>query len=428
MQTRFLLKRLVLVQFVVFILVFSAAGTAHAQGIVYGDQVPAGQVVENDAVLFGDNVSIDGTVEGDVVAAGSFIQVNGKINGSLIAFGETVVLNGEVDGTVYSAAVTMELGEESVLHRNLYFAGLDLVQQSGSSIERDLVAASLIGASLNGTIGRNTQGIFGPSALIRLIIEAIGGQVNLPGLPPGSLQFDNAYLSGTRSSMSLSGTSRAAGVILVNDGFLKAAVPGQGQPTAGIDTELLEEWLSGLLREFVILLVFGFLGLWLFSPFLNRSAEALSMKPLSATGYGLLALIVVINLFFVGALLAVLILVIGVWLGMMTLWDLAFAFWAVGFSSLVLALAVFVLFVNYGTKIIVAYLLGKLILRLFTLEAADYRMAPLLLGLLVFVLLHSIPLLGWVIGVIFTALGLGAVVVKFIADRKPVETVDVIQE
>lgn len=428
MQSRSLLKRFLLVQSVIFVLVFSAVGTAHAQGVVYGDTVPAGQVVDNDAVLFGDTVSIDGTVEGDVIAAGREVRINGKISGSLITLGETVSFNGEVDGTVYIAAVTLEMGEGSVLHRNLYFVGLDLVQQPGSTIERDLVAASLIGASLNGAIGRDTQGIFGPSALIRFIIEAMGGQFNIPGLLPSSLQFDDADLSYGLSSISLSGMRGAAGVFLVNNDLIQPAIPGQGQPTAGIDIELLEEWITDLLREYVTLLVFGFLGLWLFMPSLKHTAEALNKKPLPATGYGLLALILAVNIFFVGALLAVLILVVGVWLGMATLWDLAFAFWAVGYSSLVLTLTVFVLFVNYGTKIIVAYLVGKLILRRFTRKVEDYRMIPLLLGLLVFVLLHSIPLLGWVVGVTFTALGLGAVVVKYLDERKSLDPEMVIQE
>jgi ABC-type tungstate transport system substrate-binding protein len=48
----------------------------------------------------------------------------------------------------------------------------------------------------------------------------------------------------------------------------------------------------------------------------------------------------------------------------------------------------------------------------------EAKMFPLLIGLLLYVLLHSVPFLGWVIGVVFTALGIGSTVVAYIDYRR----------
>lgn len=185
-----------------------------------------------------------------------------------------------------------------------------------------------------------------------------------------------------------------------------------------IDTERLGQWAQGRLREFVVLLVYGFLGLWLFSPSLSRSIDALGAKPLPALGYGLLALVVAFNLFGVAALLGVLILIIGLWISSITLWELTFAFWATGYSTLVLATTLFTLFVMYGSKVILAYFVGRTALKSMIPQAADYKMLPLLIGLLLYVLLHSIPLVGWVIGALVMALGLGAAIVMYVDERR----------
>jgi len=165
-------------------------------------------------------------------------------------------------------------------------------------------------------------------------------------------------------------------------------------------------------------LIYGFLGLWLLSSALARASETLRVKPLPVVGYGLLALIIAANLLGVVLLLAVLLIILGLWLGSVTLWELAFAFWAVGFSTLALAATLLILFVLYGTKVIVAYLIGKLALKPFMPKVEQYRMLPLLLGLIVYVLLHSIPLFGWTVAIIVTAVGLGATVVMYVDQRR----------
>jgi uncharacterized membrane protein len=107
-------------------------------------------------------------------------------------------------------------------------------------------------------------------------------------------------------------------------------------------------------------------------------------------------------------LVAVLILMLGVGLGALGLWDLAWAVWGVGFTSLGLAFWLSLLFVSYGTKIIVAFLVGTFILRRLAPKSLQYKILPLLLGLLIYVLLAWLPYFGWVVAVLVNAVGLGA--------------------
>jgi hypothetical protein len=408
--------------------VFSLVSPARAQGIdvTFEDSIPAGKVVDNDAILAGTTVKIDGTVDGDALAVGSLVEVNGDVAGSLVAIGQNVVINGTVEGTVYVAAVTLDLGEEAALSRNLYFLGASLNTAEGSTIDRDLVLISM-GAKLSGDIGRNTVGIIGPWELFKLFMDLIGRPVFEPqtGLETSGtsyrVQNQPVILSGfipSVSSIALtrSEESRSSEVDLTPASISQPKVSTQSDST--IDSESVLGWLQWIVEEFITLLVFGLLGIWLFSSFLKHSAKKVETNPLQSTGIGLLGLVISVALIGVVILVALLILVLGIGLGALNFWDLAWAVWGVGFTSLGLAFWLSLLFVSYGTKVIVAFLVGSLILKRLAPNSLQYKILPLLLGLLIYVLLAWLPYFGWVIAVLVNAIGLGAAWLAF-RDRSP---------
>ena len=57
----------------------------------------------------------------------------------------------------------------------------------------------------------------------------------------------------------------------------------------------------------------------------------------------------------------------------------------------------------------VAYLVGSLIFRRFIPKYAQTRIWPFLTGVVIYALLASIPYLGWLIAVVATLFGLGAI-------------------
>jgi hypothetical protein len=73
-----------------------------------------------------------------------------------------------------------------------------------------------------------------------------------------------------------------------------------------------------------------------------------------------------------------------------------------------LASVVFWLSIVYFSKVIVAFWLGRLLFRRFLPKYQQTSVWALLVGVLLFALIVSIPYLGWVASVIATMFGLGA--------------------
>lgn len=374
---------------------FSLVPPAKAQQIVFQDTIPAGQTLENDAILAGTDISVAGNVVGDVLAVGTNVNISGGVDGSLIALGQNVSIAGPVSGTTFVLSLELILDSTADLARNLYFGGLSLTTKEGSTIERDLNAVSL-GANLNGSVGRTTNAIIGPLEVFRAGVNLFGLQDKLP-LGQG------LRLPTQPAARSLQEQVRYSGLVPP----LRWSASGELQQTQ-VDTAQLQAWFLGVLRNLITLLVFGLIAIWLFPRQLHQAARLTRRKPWQATGIGLLALVIAFALILVVGLLFTLILAVGIWLASVHLSGLAFAVWMVGFSTLALVFSLSALFVAYGTKVLVAFLVGLLLLEWIFPRAAQQRFWPLLVGLVLYVLLASIPGLGWVIAVLVTAIGLGS--------------------
>ena len=370
--------------------------TAQADWSIVGETVPAGQVIDNDVLAHGTDVVIDGAINGDLLAVGSTVTVNGPVSGSLVAVGSRVSVNGDLEGSVYAASETLELGPSADVIRNVHYIGLLLDSHAGSRIGRDLVVASVRGR-VSSEIGRTLN-----AAILLLTFQGrIGGIVDGP--EEGATLPDRIDSGGSMLFVG-STASKAIGLAAPS---LNVPYPQQDEESvAGIP-----EWLVARLGDLGALLVVGGLVMWLRPALIQRPAERLLHKPLPAAGFGLLALTLAVNVVAIAVLLAALLLVVGAWLGGVGLWTPAFLLWGIGYPAITLALSSSILIILYGSKVIVADMAGRLILRRVAPQVLDAkrRFLPLLLGLILYVILRSIPLLGWAVSVIFTAFGLGAI-------------------
>jgi cytoskeletal protein CcmA (bactofilin family) len=420
-QVRNLIIRTTLITILVLIALFSATQSARADGIIQGDTVSAGQVVDNDAFMAGDDIVMDGTIKGDLFAFGRTVTINGDVDGSLFTAGGEITINGEIRGTVYSVGRVLEMGPQSSADRNVYFVGLQLITQEGSTIGRDLLGASL-SAKLSGTVVRDLKAVIGLLSFLGEINQSVEEGQSEPEpepdtSPSGSLDSQENAAADLGGVISLVRTSGKGEPIQMPAKELLSRSLAQGFQKTIREQEIssyeLQEWLIELVRDFVTLLIIGLVAIWLLPSRLELWGEKLRAKPLPAAGYGLLGLIVAANAVIVVTLLAAIILAIGLGLGFITIWDLAFIFWALAYSSLAFTTTLFFVFVVYISKIIAAYLAGLLIVKALIPKTASYRIVPLLLGLVIYVLLASVPYIGWAIALIATILGLGAVGVAF---------------
>jgi hypothetical protein len=366
-----------------------------AQTIVRGDSLLSGEVIENDVVMFGDDVQLSGTVVGNAFITGQNITIDGTVEGSLFAIGQRITINGSVDGSAYLTSLTARLGSTGSVGQNLYFIGVSISTESGSQIGRDLNGVSL-GAYLQGSVGRETSLIAGLIQFLGMFMDTTLGPA------PGPLQV-----------ATLSNRAPGLGQFLLPGDYVidilgQASTPEQESQPVQTQGELVAEWFLDRLRDLLPLLTIGLISYWLLRKRLEAASSALKARPLPALGIGLIGLFIAGSVIAAFILVYILILMLGIWLGTITLWNMAWLLWTVAFPFVSLVFALFMIFLNYGTKAIVVYAGTTWITNRFMPQAERYRLIFFVLGLIIFILLRAIPILGWIISIVVTAWGLGA--------------------
>ena len=92
------------------------------------------------------------------------------------------------------------------------------------------------------------------------------------------------------------------------------------------------------------------------------------------------------------------------------------------FSSLGLAFSLFVVSLVWLSKAVVAAVVGILILERVYPRGLEYRASAMTLGLLIYLLLCLIPVVGWVVALVVSVLGLGGMILsirQIKRDKKP---------
>jgi hypothetical protein len=389
---------------------FMLPTSALAQGITVEGTVGKGEVLDQNLVLNGPQVVMDGVIHGDLLAVGKDVTINGEVDGSLIIIGQNVSLNGPVAGSAYVAALNCKLGPQANIGRDVYFIGTSLETQAGSSINRDLKAISL-DANLSGTVTGEVNALVGPVNLIKTAYNFMLDKgwlsqpfkLNFPwfqrGFEKQAAPVTAFGLPSIQNFMFISSTS-ASGPALNADQGLQS--PKQAQ---AIDVERLMSWVGPTLRNLAALLILGLLVLWLMPAQLIYAGEQARIKPWRTLLTGLLVFVIG---WFAALLALLLILALAFFLYWVSLPTLGFFTGALGLTSLGLVLSIFWLSIVYFSKIIVAFFFGSLLFKRFLPKYAHNRILPFLTGVVLYALLASIPYLGWLIAVIVTFLGLGA--------------------
>ena len=412
--------------FLVFTLSFGVATTAKAVEFDEDGIVEANEVIDDDLFIGGDTVEINGTVNGDVIAFGSVVKINGVVNGSLVTGAQSILVNGKVDGSVYASSSTITLGSEAEIGRNLYYGGFNLSAESGSIVEKDLLVGAYQ-ALLSGYVGRDVRagvgaleinGFVGNDVYAEVAGPAEGQQTYFfPGAPgvetlvPSGIRISkDAEIGGSleyKSSVDQSAAieiSPAGGITFEYDPELDPQYdPDEiGEISSSV---LVISWLVKQVRVFITLMLLGGLIVWQVPALLNSVGEKVERESMPSLGWGLVSVLIV----YLGAfIVAGLILAGAVFFGVVTLGELSRVILTVGFSSLALIMAAFGLLVSYGSKIVVAYMVGKLLIRWLAPKFEDQPIWSMILGVLLYTFLRAIPYVGFTIGVFVTLIGIGA--------------------
>ncbi|MBN2084683.1 MAG: hypothetical protein JW748_05620 [Anaerolineales bacterium] len=458
-KTRNLWFRILLAMAMVSALALTGAQTVRAMEIDDDGKVGADEVIQDDLILSEETVEMAGTVNGNLIASGSTVVISGTVNGDVIAGGATVIVTGTVNGNVFAGGGevlidgkvegslflggnTLTVGPNARVGSNMYAAGFSVSLQPGSVVARDIAVAGYQ-AILAGEIGRDVHADLGALELTgkvgRNIILTIGeptedreetAYMHFPPfsrvsrIVPVGLHIGSEAVIGGKLEYS-SPVEQQAGIQATPEG----GVVYQYKPSKDADTlrdledvrkdftvrvfdsgGMFMSYMFHVIREFLTLVLLGALAVWLIPSILTRTAGTLRAKPLPALGWGFLVLAVgmagLVMAFF-------LVILLGLAIGVVTLFGLMGVIFSIGFSATGLATAVFLALAQYGSKLVVALLIGDWFLRLFRKDYSASAFWPLLLGILMMVLVDALPVLGVLVGFFVAILGLGAMWMVF---------------
>ncbi len=415
-------RRLSFVVLLLLALLFRPFAVVHALDPRGGERVviAAGEVVKDDLYVAANELVIEGEVDGDVYFLGSTLTITGKVTGDVNAFGQAILLKGEIgdDFRFFGAVVAIEEGAR--LGGDLIAFGNGLNVRMGSMIGQDIVFYGGQ-AYLGGEIGRNVR--LGVSDVMLAghvhgnADLSVTGERGASSAPPvfGPMPVEMPSLPG---GLTLDPSARV-------DGDLKyqafAPLPDVERNVGGkveyISFESTQEtktqtafdaWLNAL-RSLATLMLFGVLFAAAAPGFLQQSATKIRKQFWLSLGWGVL---VYAMFFFLLLGLIVLMILAGVFFGILTLGSIS-ALAIIGGLLLILVLIfVFVFVTTYLTKIVVGWELGNWLVSRFLPQWSERRYAPLL-GVFLFGLVLQIPYLGFMLGLAALFIGLGALWLVF---------------
>jgi len=402
------------------------------------DVIVIDEDVNDDLYLFASSITVNGTVHGDLIATGGDIIINGTIDGDLWAAGGKVYINGTVADDVRFAGSDLKLGPSGEVGDDLFAAGFGFGADPGSAIASDVFVAgyqALLGGDIAGDVKAAVAGL----EVSGHVVGDVEVEVEKPDpefeqwsmfmrwnpytpeliIGPGLTIKEDAQIDGEltyTSPVTAQIPEEAVGGPIVYQTPVPEEVEAPevevpeipaGALTAAAILGWFVRWIVGMVQTFMSLLIIGVLMLWLIPKWLKEVVQHWKEKPLHSLGWGFAVVLAFPVALFT---LFVVMVILDIVLGLATLGGLV-----VPITSIIVVLesALTVGFWTvavYVTKVLFCYLVGWLILKRPAPAWVDKAMGliPLLIGLAIFVLLRSIPVLGAFFSMLVTIFGLGA--------------------
>lgn len=426
------------------------AGPLLAAEFVTGEVIVIDEDVDDDLYVAGSTITVNATIHGDLIAAGGEITINGTVEGDFMAAGGKLHINGTVTDDVRFAGSDLLLGSDGQVGDDLFAAGFGFVAESGSSIGGDLFAVGYQ-ALLGGDITGDVQAALGGLEITGHIMGDVTAEVAEPDpefeqwsafipmlgpymptmIAPGLRIAEAARIDGEltyTSPVEVEIPREVVGGVVV----YQTPVPEEVEvevpevevpevPARAITAGVILGWFLRAVRTFVTLLIIGVLVLWLAGKWLKEVVQHWKEKPLHSLGWGVAALVA---FFVVVPLLFIVMIILDVIVGLVTLGGLIGPITGIIMVVEGALMVGFSIIAVYITKIAFSYLIGWLILKPTAPAWIEKAMGliPLLIGLAIFVVVRSIPILGGLFSFLVTLFGLGAIwLLAWVRIRKPKE-------
>ena len=332
------------------------------------------EIADGNVYASCSDMKIDGTVNGDVIALCKSVTINGTINGDLIVFSQDITINGEVKGSARMAGTNITVN--GTIDHNINAFGTEINLTPSSTVAWDVLISGVNG-KFNGIIGGNLHG----SIATANIAGKIGKNINL------TIEDYNQSQGGlliTKDAIVGGGVTYTA----KNEAQLESLSSVVGPVSHQTPKETTEKPIDIISKIFYKLSALFLIGLVLIS--LKKKtvydiAKNLELKNLTATLIGLGALILtpIVILFFT-------ITIIGIPLALILL------------ATYLILLTLSLIFASF--------FVGNMLLKSFVKKPLN-AFVILLFGLTIFVLLSSMPYIGWAFVFVFMTYGLGGALI-----------------
>lgn len=370
------LTKLLITFFTISLLLFVIRPISYAStNFASGDNInlPKGETVTTDYFSAGGTNILDGTVNGDAYVVGGNVVINGEILGDVITAGGNVSINGRVTGNVRAAGGQVIITGE--VDKNVTVVGGSVSIQAPATISGSLTAASG-NLSVLSPIGKGAALAGGQIS----INAPIGGDVRVSAEQLAIMQ--DAKIDGRLEYWSPNQAHIVQFTVKNGVNYHHTEFKNQRRnlpsPTrvAGAMAGFGLIWIIvSLSASFLI----GCIFLWLAPVYMQNIALTISEKTLLSLVIGFAGLILVPFTFMV-----LLITVIGIPFALLLL-----------FGFILAALI---------NQIYIGYAIGKKLL-------PKRNELALLTGLIIYAIISSIPVVGWMFGAVALFIGVGAMLI-----------------
>ncbi len=335
--------------------------------------IAADERVQGDVVRMGSSVRILAPVDGDVIVAGGTVEIAGPVTGDVIAIGGEVRVLSDVGGSVRVAGGTVDISGS--VGRGVSVAG-GRVQLSDASEVGWSITAFSADMAINGRVGRDVRAYGGSVAVAGevgrdlIVYGRSGDRVTLEptAIVHGRMEYTSQEPAAISTSAIVEGETQFH---QISRESAKAAFAAHA--------------IAILIRLFGLIVV-GLVLITLAPKAIEALGERKNVWTLKGAGWGLVWLVLPPLV-----ALALLFTLIGVPLALILA-----AMWAVGL---------------YCAQVIVAFTLGKFLLVDALKSEASHRFFCLAAGAAVWIALVSLPMIGLMIGLAGTILGLGSMMI-----------------
>jgi cytoskeletal protein CcmA (bactofilin family) len=385
--------------------------------------ITANQVIDDDLYLSGETLTIDGTIKGDAVLSGQTITINGAVNGDLIAAGQTITINGVVKDDVRIAGQVLSIGDKAQIADDLIAAGASLESKVGSKVGGDV---SFFGAQaiLAGTVNKNVLGAMNSLELRGSVgqnmrVTAVGDpnplklpfipkpQATIPEIPEGLTILDTAKIAGklTYQSTKDAQINPKAQVI---GGVVRKKLAYKGRHE-GLNASTQPQTSTGIilqqLQRLAALLLIGWLLLRFVPNWTQTLTTTVRARPLSSLGWGLVTVISIVLLLILAPILTVL------FSGLLAfvLPNLVLPIFSIGILFTICISVGFAIFATCVPQIIISFVSGRWLMEHLRPNQVTGKTTSLVVGLLIFVAISLIPVLGGIFELVIILMGLGAI-------------------